>query len=219
MLQRTLEWPQILPDLLRAQIPRLVYTDLYTCVYVGVQTEELLKNEDSIKNSIIKVPWRLLWVLKLHIFTDSGLYALSLLKKKVQPYVYTGIITKPGGAHRGLEMDYCGWKWEKQLWAKALGVPGLCTASHRRGQNLVRAQTTQPLCGRHLSSHLGFAQTGCSVINPSGRVSPGGTTHSAATEQGFRGIWVGRALSDTASLWLTSGTKEFWPSFVKTAPF
>lgn len=49
MLQRTLEWPQVLPDLLQAQIPRLVYTDLYTCVYVGAETEKPLKNEDSIK--------------------------------------------------------------------------------------------------------------------------------------------------------------------------
>lgn len=71
---------------------------------------------------------------------------------------------------------------------QALGVPGLCTASHRCGQNPVRAQTTQPLCSRHHSSHLAVAQTGCPVINPSGGVSPGGTTHSAATEQGFRGI-------------------------------
>lgn len=29
-------------------------------------------------------------------------------------------------------------------------------------------QTTQPLCNRDLTSHLGIVQTGCSVINPSG---------------------------------------------------
>lgn len=52
---------------------------------------------------------------------------------------------------------------------QALGVPDCCTASHRCGQNRVRAQTTQPLCSRHLSSHLSFAQTGCSAINPLGK--------------------------------------------------
>lgn len=41
--------PQVLPDLLRAQIPRLVYTDLYTFVYAGSETEKLLKNAYSIK--------------------------------------------------------------------------------------------------------------------------------------------------------------------------
>lgn len=38
-----------LAHLLGAQIPKLVYTDLYTCVYVGPETEKLLKNEGTIK--------------------------------------------------------------------------------------------------------------------------------------------------------------------------
>lgn len=44
---------------------------------------------------------------------------------------------------------------------------------------------------------LVFAQTGCSVINPSGGVSPGGTTHSPATEKGFGGIWRGQSFFQT----------------------
>lgn len=66
--------PEALPDLLRAQIPRLVHTDLYTCVYVGTETEKLLKNEDRTEkiNGIIEVPWRLLRTLKLHIFLDRS---------------------------------------------------------------------------------------------------------------------------------------------------
>lgn len=171
-----------------------------------------MRTELKKKNGIIEVPWRFLWTLKLHIFLDGVKTFRRVLPEGWADLTFTGIMTKPGGG-AGVallrvenESSSCG--------LPALGVPGLCTASHRRGQNLVGAQTTRPLCSRHLGSHLGFAQTGCPVINPSGRVSPGGTTHSAATEQGFRGIWVGRALSDTASLWLTSGTKDFRPSFV-----
>lgn len=96
-----------------------------------------------------------------------------------------GIMTNPkGGA--GNERH--------SIWPK--GVSVLCTASHQCGQNqnnsvIVQQAPRQPPWLR---------RRGCPVINPLGRVSPGGTAQSAATEQGFGGILTGRVLSDTASL-------------------
>lgn len=207
--------PEALPDLLRAQIPRLVHTEwpIYVCLCWNWNREAAEKWGQNRKNK-----WHHRSSMTTFANTEVAYFSWQVKTfRRVLPegwaeLTFTGIMTKPGG---GAGVALLRDENESSSCAlQALGVPGLCTASHRRGQNLVGAQTTQPLCGRHLGSHLGFAQTGCPVINPSGRVSPGGTTHSAATEQGFRGIWVGRALSDTASLWLTSGTKDFRPSFV-----
>lgn len=99
----------------------------------------------------------------------------------------TLIIRKPeGGARVGLS-------WLKMREAAAgafkghiLGVPGVCTASRRGGPNLVGAQTTPPLCATHLGAHLRFAQAGCTVIDPAGRASPGGSARFAAAEPGLR---------------------------------
>lgn len=136
--------------------------------------------------------------------------------------MHTDIITNPGGTLKNTPTHKEDWNGAvvgenetSSCTLQALGVPGLRTVSHRHEQNVVwRVQTTWPLCSRDLTSHLGIVQTGRSVINPSGSVSPGGTTHSAALGQGFGGIWAGSALSDTASPWLTSRAERFWPLFV-----
>lgn len=83
--------------------------------------------------------------------------------------------------------------------AAALGVSGLCHHINV-DKNLVRGQNNRAIVQQAPRQPLGSALTGCPVINPSGRVSPGGTAQSAATEQGFRGILTGRVLSDTAGL-------------------
>lgn len=74
-------------------------------------------------------------------------------------------------------------------WLNALGVPGLCIASHQHEHWFMVKQPGHCVAGTS-AVKLGFVQTGCPVINPLGRVSPGGTTHSAAMDQGFRGILV-----------------------------
>lgn len=55
-MQITLECPQALPHLLGAQIPKLVYSDLFVYIYVGPETEATEKMTAASKNSIIKVP-------------------------------------------------------------------------------------------------------------------------------------------------------------------
>lgn len=41
--------PQVLLHLLGAQIPRLVYTDLYRCVFLGPEREKLMKKEGTVE--------------------------------------------------------------------------------------------------------------------------------------------------------------------------